>query len=392
VEEPVWTVQREGPEDSDFDDGPQAGTSVAVSKKMATSSLTSLDSGGRYREWFYLLIGLSLVPLVLSTLSPAHDSELDRIKQSIHAHPEVEQTLQDMEEHGTLRSLSSAGLLKLFPGHRLDGAFLANDSETHWLFAMLAAGAFFATGIFLLPRSPTKPKHAFLTGLFTGTAGVLLLLAIQFIADHMRGRIYVPRSILGLIVLLLKGIQLSYDLANDPDSGFFPSAIGFTLGVGLCEELCKALPILWHFRTKGTLDWRGACVWGFLSGAGFGVAEAIMYCGDFYNGIEGGDAYLVRFVSCIALHGIWAAAAAIFISRHPMLIQNGEEWWNVLLGAAALVSVPMVLHGLYDTMLKKEMPGSALVVAIISFAWLVFQIERSRREEDSAPAVRAWAR
>ena len=392
VEEPVWTVQRgDGPEDPDFADEPAGGTATVGGRRTEELAFSPLGSGGgRLREWFYLLIGLALVPLVFSSLGGSHESELDRVRAAVHAHPEVERTVADMEDNGSPPSIPA--VVNLLPGHKVDGAFLGRDSETHWLFALLAIAAFFAAGIFLLPRSPTKPQHAFYTGLFTGTAGVLLLLTVQLIAHFMRGRIVVPRSVIGLIFLLFKGIQVSYDLANDPDSGFIPSAIGFTLGVGLCEELCKALPILWHFRTKGTLDWRAACVWGFLSGAGFGVAEAIMYCGDFYNGIEGGDVYLVRFVSCIALHGIWAAGAAIFISRHPMLIQNGEEWWNVLLGAAALVSVPMVLHGLYDTMLKKEMPGAALVVAIISFFWLIYQIEKSRRMENSSPPARAMAR
>ena len=38
-------------------------------------------------------------------------------------------------------------------------------------------------------------------------------------------------------------------------------SIGFTFGVGLCEELCKSLPLLWHFKRTATLDVRGAVVW-----------------------------------------------------------------------------------------------------------------------------------
>ena len=38
----------------------------------------------------------------------------------------------------------------------------------------------------------------------------------------------------------------------------------------------------------------------------------------------------------------------------------------------------MVLHGLYDTLLKKDMNVWALVIALASFAWLAFQIERTR--------------
>jgi RsiW-degrading membrane proteinase PrsW (M82 family) len=38
--------------------------------------------------------------------------------------------------------------------------------------------------------------------------------------------------------------------------------------------------------------------------------------------------------------------------------------------------VPMILHGLYDTLLKKEMTTWALVVALLSFGYLAVQIYR----------------
>jgi RsiW-degrading membrane proteinase PrsW (M82 family) len=100
-----------------------------------------------------------------------------------------------------------------------------------------------------------------------------------------------------------------------------------------------------------------------------------------YNGISGADEYIVRFVSCIGLHGIWAAAAAIFICKHRRLLTEPEHWLSLFFSAVALV-----LHGLYDTMLKKDMDTAALVVAIISFGWLVNLIEQSRRQEQSMPA------
>jgi hypothetical protein len=43
--------------------------------------------------------------------------------------------------------------------------------------------------------------------------------------------------------------------------------------------------------------------------------------------------------------------------------------------------VPMVLHGLYDTLLKKEMNAWALIPALLSFAFLAYQISRLHAEE-----------
>ena len=371
--QPQWVAQRNA-------EAEQHPTGVAVAEEAEAEAEADGPGGKSGRDWLYLVLAVALIPLLYSTFH-AHESLRDRVRATVRAHPEI---------RGQSRAMTMDRLFELLPQHKLEGAWLAVDSEMHWVLALVAAGAFFAAGLFLLPRNSTKPQHAFYTGLFTGTAGVLLLLAVQLIANFMRGRIIIPRSIVGIFFLILKGIQVSYDAANDPDSNFFVSAIGFTFGVGLCEELCKALPVLWHYRTKDTMGWRDACLWGFLSGAGFGVSEAIMYCHDMYNGISGPDAYLVRFVSCIGLHGIWAASAGIFIARHKRLLQEPEHWLSVFFSAVALVSVPMLLHGLYDTMLKKDMDSAALVVAVISFGWLVYLIEQARRKE-AAEGVAAYA-
>jgi len=50
--------------------------------------------------------------------------------------------------------------------------------------------------------------------------------------------------------------------------------------------------------------------------------------------------------------------------------------------------IPMVLHGLYDTLLKREMNAWALVAAVASFAWLAFLVSRSRASDpEPAPYV-----
>src|SRR5207244_3665732 len=96
----------------------------------------------------------------------------------------------------------------------------------------------------------------------------------------------------------------------------------FTFGVGLCEELVKAIPILCATSMERKLDWRGACAWGLASGVGFGVAEGIMYSSDYYNGIAGFDIYLVRFLSCVALHASWTAAVAVMIWQNQANLEQ----------------------------------------------------------------------
>ena len=42
----------------------------------------------------------------------------------------------------------------------------------------------------------------------------------------------------------------------------------------------------------------------------------------------------------------------------------------------------MVLHGLYDTLLKQQYDAIALGVALASFGWLTLQIEMAKRRLD----------
>ena len=70
------------------------------------------------------------------------------------------------------------------------------------------------------------------------------------------------------------------------------------------EELCKLGPLLWYWHRYQGIPWRTACVWGLASGVGFGVSEGIMYSQEFYNGIENGMTYLVRFASCVARNAV----------------------------------------------------------------------------------------
>jgi RsiW-degrading membrane proteinase PrsW (M82 family) len=127
-------------------------------------------------------------------------------------------------------------------------------------------------------------------------------------------------------------------------------------------------------------DWRDACVLGLASGVGFGVAEGIMYSSQYYNGLDAFDIYLVRFISCVALHAVWTAAAAVMVAHNQGGFET-DEWTDWLVHLIMVIGVPVVLHGLYDTFLKKDMNAYALLTAVASFGWLIFMIERSRGTE-----------
>lgn len=78
---------------------------------------------------------------------------------------------------------------------------------------------------------------------------------------------------------------------------------------------------------------------------------------------------------------MWAAAVGIVIYRNREMLRGDMEWTDWLLSFGKFLGVAMVLHGLYDTMLKRDMNAAALVVAAISFAWMARSIEQTRRAE-----------
>jgi RsiW-degrading membrane proteinase PrsW (M82 family) len=140
--------------------------------------------------------------------------------------------------------------------------------------------------------------------------------------------------------------------------------------------------LIFKYRQPNDQSWLGAYLWGLASGAGFGLAEGIIYASDFYNGVTGAEAYFVRNISCVALHALWTGSAAITIHRRQHLFQGEMAWHDWLVRSIAVVAVPMTLHGLYDTLLKKEMNALALAVAVFSFGFLAFQISRLRGVDD----------
>jgi RsiW-degrading membrane proteinase PrsW (M82 family) len=236
--------------------------------------------------------------------------------------------------------------------------------------------------MFLASDGSAKPWQVLAVGLFTATVGIGLLLLVQVIASATTGRIVVGNIIVMIIFAIFRFIAFSYNAAMDPDNGFLLSFFGFTFGVGLCEELVKTLPLFRHRESDEGKAWRGLFIWGLASGAGFGIAEGLLYSSRYYNGISGPWLYVVRFVSCVALHAIWTGSVAITLYLRRDLFDKAERWRDWIAPTLVIVAVPMLLHGLYDTSLKRDMNWLALLVAAASFGWLAFLSSRLYGTDD----------
>jgi RsiW-degrading membrane proteinase PrsW (M82 family) len=372
---------------------PTIASSVRQTKARPIANL----SKRRTPRFLYAAFALAFLPLVFLTRQEEPDIE-KRFAHTIAAHPETIERIKSIDakaEQGKKldeKSLEDE-IFAALPDEKLDDAFLPRHSWWHWGFALLAAGLFLTMVRVLFEPGKSTTAQLLVVGMATATVGVLMLLMFQWLAAASQsfwlrgGNIAVM-----LFFYFVKFIGWSYHAALDPSTGLLESMVGFTFGVGLCEEIVKAIPILCATRMDRKLDWRGACAWGLASGVGFGVAEGIMYSSSYYNGIEGVDIYFVRFLSCVALHASWTEAVSIMIWENRSVLEQ-ETWYEWLLNLLRLIAVPMALHGLYDTLLKREMKFYAILVAAVSFAWLMIVIERAREgdDEEEEPAVRRFA-
>jgi RsiW-degrading membrane proteinase PrsW (M82 family) len=331
--------------------------------------ITAAEASWRGKIFWLLL--LAMLPLAVQTLA-GHEDTIDRIKRTLKNHPDLEQRFGELGDHMTRRDADR--LIQLLPEHRLDGALVPRGSLVHWPWALAAAGIFFGIVVFAIPGFPAKPLNLVLAGLFTGTGGVLLLLGIQ---------------IVGFFCFCCIGA--AYLAALDPRAPFGPSLLGFFFGVGFFEEFIKCLPVLFLLYRYEHVPWRTACVWGMASGAGFGISEGIHYASNYYNGFEPLGIYFVRFLSCVAFHTLLSGACAILLQRKMHFLQQGEGPYDWIFTLMAIISVPIFLHGLFDTLAKKNMDILAFGVAIAAFAWLAWLIKTSREREriGDKPAVAA---
>jgi RsiW-degrading membrane proteinase PrsW (M82 family) len=329
-----------------------------------------------------LLVALTFVPLGFQTYGGESDVE-ERLERTLTSHPELADQLKGAE--------SDDDFFSLLPDHRIEGAHLPHETWVHWLYALVSAVGFFLLMWLLFEHGQSTPTHLATVGLVTGTVGIISLLAFQWIAEFTQGFWLRGGSIIVILFYVIKLIGFSYHAALDPENGFGLSFLGFTCGVGLCEELTKIVPVLFLIGNDHKLGWRAACVIGLASGVGFGVAEGIMYSSSYYNGVTTVDIYLTRFISCVALHAVWAAAAGIQAVHNRAAFDNaatGDLIFNVLW----IIAVPAILHGLYDTLLKREMSGLALVVAALSFVWLIWMVERARNDDSELALSRVAQR
>ena len=282
-------------------------------------------------------------------------------------------------------------MLTALPEGRIEGAHLSRDTWLHWLYALGAAGLFLVVAMLLFPSGDAEMSGILGAAVFTATVGIILLLGVQLAAAWTQGVWVRGRGILTIIFYILKFIGFSYRSASDPDSNLGVSFFGFTFGVGLCEELVKALaagvalthrpiirlarrlPLGPGLRRRLRRRRRDHLLFRLLQ-----RHPRPRHLRRPLHLLRRPARHLERAVAS-------ASTATATSSRAPF------EWTDYLVPLVASPLDTMILHGLYDTLLKKDMNGGALIVAIVSFAWLACSIEWARWGEAAEPPGRGYS-
>lgn len=348
-----------------------------------------------HRRWLtYAVFFFTLLPLACMILLPKDDDLASRLNESAEEEgnwnegdPErAPDAREEWEIESPVDEQADSGVdefIRALPEQRIRGAFLSRDSSVHWILAAISGGAFVLLFIGLFRKHKDAVSGAILGAIFTATIGIVLLLGLQSAAFASSGpgvlRLGRRAGIIALFYMIVRLIGFSYRCALEPGAGFVSSFMGFTLGVGICEEVCKILPVLVYLGTAKKATWQGSCLVGLTSGVGFGVSEGIMYSSNYYNGISGAEIYLVRFISCVALHAAWTGAGSVLLYFNQESLH--AEWTDVITIMAMTLGISIILHGLYDTLLKQEMPVWALLIGILSVGWLIGVVEKQSIDE-----------
>lgn len=154
----------------------------------------------------------------------------------------------------------------------------------------------------------------------------------------------------------------------------FPlSVIGYTLGVGITEEIAKAVPLLIILhKAKEPLIPQTMVFYGLIAGIAFGVWEGVQYQMTVNAEQEYTISFflnILRLTSLPFLHACWCGITGYFLS-FAHLYPRYRKGLYVL-----AFTIPALIHGLYDTV--AGIPIVSLFVVFLGLMLLMVYIKQS---------------
>ncbi len=182
-----------------------------------------------------------------------------------------------------------------------------------------------------------------------------------------------------LLIFIYKVPPFSFLSAITRSSDSLARLTGYIIGVGLLEELCKALPIyLFMLRSAKLKEPLSSAFYGAMSGLGFAIAEganySLLYASQLVEGNIGLTGHIlvttVRFISLPLIHAIWAGIVGYFLGLAA--INPSRQNAIIFIG----VAIAAILHGVYNTF-----ANSFIGLAILAFSILLFVTYLRRSKE-----------
>jgi RsiW-degrading membrane proteinase PrsW (M82 family) len=148
------------------------------------------------------------------------------------------------------------------------------------------------------------------------------------------------------------GLNILYSFTEH--SSWLVRLTGYILAVGFCEEVVKALPLIFLVhRAKEPYIPQSLVFYGLMSGIAFGVFEGVQYQMTINAKLDYSSAFfmnIARLTSLPFLHAVWSGIAGYFIA-----FSNLYPKYRLSLYFLAIF-IPACIHGLYDT-LGWSIPG-----------------------------------
>lgn len=180
-----------------------------------------------------------------------------------------------------------------------------------------------------------------------------------------------------LFVQQIPFFRLLY-IASDQSSVLL-QLFGFVIGVGVLEEVCKALPVYLLLLRPGKLsDPLTAAFYSAMSGLGFAIAEGASYSALYafalvQREVDFGNYVLLntlRFISTPLFHAIWSGISGYFLGLAA--INPSRQQPIIVIG----IAIAATLHGLYNTF-----AGELLALPILVFSILLFVAYLNRSKQ-----------
>lgn len=295
------------------------------------------------------------------------------------------------ESQDFLASLRTFRFDSIFPYRDVFSAELYRNNSVRLLLFL----GLFPLIINLLSRQVSLDQIAWLIGIYSASIwGVVLYNLIKPAQFSWRDTLQciLFTTMIGIpLLLLFQQVPPFRALYHAINAGPLLRLVGFVLGVGILEEICKALPIYFLLaRPQKLPDPLTAAFYGAMSGLGFAIAEGAAYSFRYAAGLSRGQldlssyvaANTIRFVSLPLFHAMLAGIVGYFIGL--AVINPSRRSAIFFIG----VIIAATLHGLYNTF-----AGGVAGLAVVGFTILLFVtylrrsqmlVEEMHRAEQSA--------